>query len=70
MQDMDGWDVQKDGWIDGWNTHNCVVAVMFMFSLQFDSAWSQSEPLNVKFNSKGGGMKQDFARPSVKKRKV
>lgn len=35
-----------------------------------DAPWAQSNPLNVKMSNKGGGMKQEFIRPSAKKRKA
>lgn len=36
----------------------------------FDSAWTESTPLNLKFQAKGGGGKQIFDKPSYKKRKM
>ena len=36
----------------------------------FDSPWMADTAMNLKFHtSKGGGMKQQFERPTVKKRK-
>ena len=36
----------------------------------FDSAWTESTPLNLKFQTKGGGARQIFDKPSYKKRKM
>lgn len=37
---------------------------------EFDSAWTATNPINVKFENKGGGTKQVFERPLHKKRKI
>lgn len=36
----------------------------------FDSAWTESTPLNLKFQGKGGGARQIFDKPTYKKRKT
>ena len=38
--------------------------------LQYESPWSQTNPINLKFQNKGGGTKQVFEKPSYKKRKL
>jgi len=37
---------------------------------QFENPWTQTNPVNLKFQNKGGGMKQTFEKPSHKKRKL
>lgn len=38
--------------------------------IQFESPWTQTTPINLKFQNKGGGNKQVFEKPSHKKRKM
>lgn len=39
-------------------------------SPQFDSPWTQVNAINLKFQDKGGGGRQVFTKPSVKKQKM
>ena len=47
-----------------------ILLLVLLLLPQFDSAWTATNPINVKFENKGGGTKQVFERPLHKKRKI
>ena len=51
-------------------THSHSLSHTHTAVLQYESPWSQTNPINLKFQNKGGGSKQQFEKPSYKKRKL